>query len=278
MRTPAAVADELMAAYAARRTDVQPPSTAEASFDLSAGYAVEAEVVRRRRASGRTTVGLKVAFANSAMWRVLNVDTVAWAHMYDDTVRYAEHGRASLSLSRMASPKIEPEIVLALKSPVPPGTTDAAAALEHVEWIALGFEIIDCVYANWTFQPADFVASLWTARRARRRRTAQSDRRPHSRARGRLGRVHGLTRTRRPGGGRGRRQERLAQPGPVPRGTGVGDRAARPRHTTRRRRPHLLGHAHPIAADCAGRTMDSSRGRPRIGEPDADALGLTARL
>ena len=31
--------------------------------------------------------------------------------------------------------------------------------LETVEWIALGFEIIDCVYQDWKFQPADFVAS-----------------------------------------------------------------------------------------------------------------------
>ena len=29
----------------------------------------------------------------------------------------------------------------------------------HVEWLALGFEIIDCPYADWKFQPADFVAA-----------------------------------------------------------------------------------------------------------------------
>jgi 2-oxo-3-hexenedioate decarboxylase len=31
--------------------------------------------------------------------------------------------------------------------------------LEATEWIALGFEIIDCVFPDWTFQPSDFVAS-----------------------------------------------------------------------------------------------------------------------
>ncbi len=31
--------------------------------------------------------------------------------------------------------------------------------LEAVEWLALGFEIIDCPYADWKFQPADFVAA-----------------------------------------------------------------------------------------------------------------------
>jgi 2-oxo-3-hexenedioate decarboxylase len=29
-----------------------------------------------------------------------------------------------------------------------------------VQWIALGFEIIDCVFADWKFQPADFVAAF----------------------------------------------------------------------------------------------------------------------
>jgi 2-oxo-3-hexenedioate decarboxylase len=31
--------------------------------------------------------------------------------------------------------------------------------LGAVEWIALGFEIIDCVFPDWKFTPADFVAS-----------------------------------------------------------------------------------------------------------------------
>jgi 2-oxo-3-hexenedioate decarboxylase len=31
--------------------------------------------------------------------------------------------------------------------------------LDAVEWLALGFEIIDCVFPDWKFQPADFVAA-----------------------------------------------------------------------------------------------------------------------
>ncbi len=57
----------------------------------------------------------------------------------------------------MTSPRIEPEIVFKLKRPFAGG--DAAAALEAVEWLALGFEVIDCVYADWKFQPADFLAA-----------------------------------------------------------------------------------------------------------------------
>jgi 2-keto-4-pentenoate hydratase len=40
------------------------------------------------------------------------------------------------------------------------GAVEPAAILDAVEWLALGFEIIDCVYAGWKYQPADFVAAF----------------------------------------------------------------------------------------------------------------------
>ena len=151
---------ELSDAYAARRTDVIPPSAREGGIDLAAAYRVEAEHLRQRAAQGRATVGLKVGYANKAMWRALKLDTLVWAHMYDDTVRDAVDNSAALSIDRMTAPKIEPEIVFKLAVPVPAGAADAAAVLRSVEWLALGFEIIDSVYVDWKFQPADFVASF----------------------------------------------------------------------------------------------------------------------
>jgi 2-oxo-3-hexenedioate decarboxylase len=149
---------ELVAAYAERRPLAVPPSTRD-GLDLTTAYGVEGELVRMRREAGRTTTGVKVGFANKAVWRLMKLDTLVWAHMYDDTVHYANANEATLSLAQMISPKIEPEIVFKLKSPLAAGVTDAATALEAVEWLALGFEIIDCPYADWKFQPADFVAA-----------------------------------------------------------------------------------------------------------------------
>jgi 2-oxo-3-hexenedioate decarboxylase len=156
---PTALARELMAAYAERQTLAVPPSSRDAQFDLAVAYAVEAELVRLRRAGGRTTVGRKVGFANKALWRVLKLETLVWANMYDDTVRHAAGNTASLSLAAMVSPKIEPEIVFKMKRAVS-GGLEAAQVLDAVEWVALGFEIIDCVFADWKFQPADFVAAF----------------------------------------------------------------------------------------------------------------------
>jgi 2-keto-4-pentenoate hydratase len=152
-----ALALELTAAYEERRTLSTPPS--RDGLDLSTAYAVEREHVRMHRAAGHETVGVKVGYANKALWRVLKLDTLVWAHMYDHTVRYAAANVATLSLAQAISPKIEPEIVFRMKGPPSAGITEAAAALEAVEWLALGFEIIDCPYADWKFQPADFVAA-----------------------------------------------------------------------------------------------------------------------
>jgi 2-oxo-3-hexenedioate decarboxylase len=153
----ASLASELLEAYDQRRL-VPPPSTREGGLDLPTAYATEAEIVRRRAAAGHRPVGLKVGFANKAAWRLLKLETLVWAHMYEDTVVHA--GRAgALSLGRMCSPRIEPEIVFKLRTAVDPGNLDPGAVLGSVEWLALGFEIVDSVFADWKFQPADFVAA-----------------------------------------------------------------------------------------------------------------------
>ena len=152
-----AMAAELAGAWSSGRV-VTPPS-ARGPFDLAAAYAVERELVRTRRERGRTTAGVKVGFANKALWRVLALETLVWAHMYDDTVQYATGNSATLSLAPMIAPKIEPEIVFKMKAPLGAGVTAAADALAGVEWLALGFEIIDCPYPDWKYQPADFVAA-----------------------------------------------------------------------------------------------------------------------
>lgn len=158
MIDPIQLADTVYAAQASGDWIATPPSAQDPAFDLRAAYAVEAAYVRRRRAAGRRTTGLKVGFANKAIWRALKLETLAWAHMFDDTVMDASSGIASLSLDILRAPKIEPEIVFTLGKPVE-HVVDATAALNAVESLALGFEIIDCPYPNWTFQPVDFVAA-----------------------------------------------------------------------------------------------------------------------
>jgi 2-keto-4-pentenoate hydratase len=135
------------------------PST-RPGFDLNTAYEVEATLKRLREAAGHRAVGRKVGYANKAMWRVLKLETLVWAHMYDDTVHYCDGNSTELTLTRSRSLKIEPEIVFGLKQPLMPRGSDPAAALASTDWLALGFEIIDCPFPDWKFQPSDFVASF----------------------------------------------------------------------------------------------------------------------
>src|SRR5262245_56964086 len=133
------LAVELATAYS-NRTTIPCPSTRDGGFGMADAYAVEAELVRQRKAAGRSTTGMKVGYANKAMWRALKLETLVWAPMYDDTVHYASSGRASSSIAKMMAPKIEPEIVFKVEEPV--AGADPAAILPGVEWLAVGFEII----------------------------------------------------------------------------------------------------------------------------------------
>ncbi len=153
------LARELLAAYEAGNM-VPMPVSERTGVDLNLAYAVEAGLKRLREAQGHHAVGRKVGYANKAMWRVLKLDTLVWAHMYDDTVHFSDGNAATLAVSRPRSLKVEPEIVFGLKQSLMGEGLDAAAALASADWLAIGFEIIDCPFPGWKIQPSDFVASF----------------------------------------------------------------------------------------------------------------------
>jgi len=153
------VARELMSACESAQMVSTLPSACT-GFDLDAAYAVENQLKQWRETAGHKAVGRKVGYANKAMWRILKLETLVWGHMYDDTVHQSTANSATLTLPRARSLKIEPEIVFGLKQSVTSPGMDASGALAAVDWLAIGFEIIDCPYPEWKFQPSDFVASL----------------------------------------------------------------------------------------------------------------------
>jgi len=153
------LARELLAASDTGQMVPVPPSN-RPGFDLKTAYAVEATLKQLREAAGHRAVGRKVGYANKAMWRVLKLETLVWAHMYDNTVHYSNSNSAALALAHSRSLKVEPEIVFGLKQPLTGEASDAASALASTDWLAIGFEIIDCPFPDWKFQPSDFVASF----------------------------------------------------------------------------------------------------------------------
>src|SRR5260370_36832338 len=135
-----ALAKELLSAFETGQMVDVPPSQ-RPGFDLNMAYEVEAMLKRSLDASGHRAAGRKVGYANKAMWRVLKLETLVWAHMYEDTVHYTDNNSLDLTIAHPRSLKIEPEIVFGLNEPANvEGAPDAAAALARPEWLAIGFE------------------------------------------------------------------------------------------------------------------------------------------
>src|SRR5436190_14610045 len=136
------------------------PITASLSqFDLADAGAVRSIITARRTADGWTPVGRKIGFTNRTIWPRYGIEAPLWAPMWDRTVEGATSGVATVDLTPLLQPRIEPEVVFALRRPITP-TEDALTVLENVEWMAAGFEIVQCPFPEWRFTLADGPAAF----------------------------------------------------------------------------------------------------------------------
>jgi 2-oxo-3-hexenedioate decarboxylase len=129
------------------------------SFDSDDAYAVLAAIHERRRRLGWQPVGRKIGFTNFTIWERYGVDRPMWATVWDRSVIEAVDNRTTFALGGTVQPRIEPEVVFRLAGPLPI-TDDPVAILEAVEWMAPGFEIVQCHYLDWRFTVADCTASF----------------------------------------------------------------------------------------------------------------------
>ena len=138
----------------------QPLPSTNPDFGLAESYQVAHGLRQAQTERGKKLVGRKIGISNRAAWDKLGLDDVVWGYVYSDTVFEAEDNRYTLSLDGLHAPKLEPEIVFGLNSALPTGTRDPLELLQAVEWLALGFEIVQNPYPDWQFKPADLVATF----------------------------------------------------------------------------------------------------------------------
>jgi 2-oxo-3-hexenedioate decarboxylase len=149
-----AIADELMDAYnAGELIDGWP------ELEESGAYAVLDELSHRREALGWRRAGRKIGFTNRTLWEIFGVDRSFHAPLWEERLLFADGGAASFELGNLRQPRIEPEVVFKLKSS-PPATDLAEEVLEHVEWMAAGFEVVQCPYDGWKFSSAECTAAF----------------------------------------------------------------------------------------------------------------------
>jgi 2-oxo-3-hexenedioate decarboxylase len=150
-------ATKVLDAFAQRRligllTDDDP------ALDEDAAYAIAERILQARIARGERPVGRKIGFTNRSTWPDYGVSGPIWGHMYDSTVSSSGDGRATLDVGHLLQPRIEPEVQLHFAR-TPPVTRDERAILACVDWVALGFEIVQCPFPDWSFRAPDVIAA-----------------------------------------------------------------------------------------------------------------------
>ena len=130
---------------------------------LEDGYAVAHAVIRHRVAQGEVPVGRKIGFTNRTLWgkygRHAAIVAPIWAPVFDSTVRYADNNHGLQALVPGLQPRIEPEIVFALRH-APPADATLDDIADCIDWIAHGIELVWSPYPDWKFEAADAVAGF----------------------------------------------------------------------------------------------------------------------
>ena len=122
---------------------VWPDDAARAfSPDMAQAYQISLGIRALRLARGEQCIGYKVGFTNRANWPKQGVDAPMWAAMWASGLVECD-GHATVDLSKVCVPRLEPEIVFGLRSaPVPDASLQSL--YECLDWMAPGFEIVRC--------------------------------------------------------------------------------------------------------------------------------------
>jgi 2-keto-4-pentenoate hydratase len=125
--------------------------------DFAQAQRIARDITQLRLARGEKPVGYKIGFTNRNIWPLYGVSRPIWAPLYDTTVTHLPGDSVQIGLGRFVEPRLEPEIVIGLKTT--PRDDSLAAIEEAIAWVAHGFEIVQSHFPNWKFTAAEAHAS-----------------------------------------------------------------------------------------------------------------------
>jgi len=134
----------------AARSCPRPTSLADAE-------AIQARINAIRQARGERRLGYKIGFTNRSIWPVYNVHHPIWAPIWDSTLTLLDGTQAEVRVARFTQPRLEPEIVFRLARS--PSSAEPDEVFGAIEWIAHGFEVVQCPYPDWKFDAAQAIAA-----------------------------------------------------------------------------------------------------------------------
>jgi 2-oxo-3-hexenedioate decarboxylase len=160
-RTIAALAEHLETCQlevrdATKVTDDHP------DLDWNDAYAVQEELLRRKRARGLRLAGYKAGLTSQAKMRQMGVTAPVFGFMTDD---YAVPDGGDVATRELIHPKVEPEIAFftarALRGP----GCHAGAVLAAIDFAIPAIEVIDSRYRDFKFDLKSVVADNTSAAR-----------------------------------------------------------------------------------------------------------------
>jgi len=126
-------------------------------LSVADAYRVTALLRDKFEARGEKITGRKIGFTNNKLWTVYGVRAPIWGYCTDRTTRDLEKS-PSQSIGDFAEPRLEPEIMFGLsKGPSP--NLDDSALLDCIDWVALGYEIVQSIFPGWKFAASDSIAA-----------------------------------------------------------------------------------------------------------------------
>jgi 2-oxo-3-hexenedioate decarboxylase len=151
-----AVANEVVASLAGNR-QIPPFSSRPGGLTLAQAYRVTPLLRAAFEARGEKITGRKIGFTNREMWKVYGVQSPIWGYATTRTT-YELASTKVMLVKNFTEPRIEPEIMFGLKAAPLPGMNEAAL-LDCIEWVTLGYEIVQSIFPGWKFAAADTVAA-----------------------------------------------------------------------------------------------------------------------
>jgi 2-oxo-3-hexenedioate decarboxylase len=150
------VADEVVASLAGHG-QIPTFTSRPAGLTLAQAYGVMPRLRAAFEARGEKITGRKIGFTNREMWKIYGVEAPIWGYATDRTTHELAYTKA-LRVDDFVKPRIEPEIMFGLKTAPSPGMSEAAL-LDCIEWVSLGYEVVQSIFPDWKFAAPDTVAA-----------------------------------------------------------------------------------------------------------------------
>lgn len=132
-------------------------SASEPGLSVPDAYRITAGLRSAFEARGERITGRKIGFTNRDMWDEYGVRAPIWGYCTDRTT-FELADTPVQRVSDFAEPRIEPEIIFGLREAPHPRMSEDEL-LDCIDWISLGYEVVQSIFAGWKFAAADTIAA-----------------------------------------------------------------------------------------------------------------------